>query len=112
MRERDPADVRLGRVRHHDGDAEGARRVHQRELLGQVDVAGRDDRIVLAHETQDLLDRRQQAEPVVEQRDTRPGEPELPAVDGRRERRHPDHLGAGAERDLDRGGVQPADLEV
>ena len=48
----------------------------------------------------------------VEQRDARSREAELPAVDDRRECRHPHHLAAGAHGDLDRGGVQPADLEV
>ena len=73
------SDERLERVRHHHLDAERPRRVHDRELLGQIDVTRRHDGLVIAREPQDLLHRRDEPPGPVEERQPRSGEPELPA---------------------------------
>ena len=97
---------------HHRLHPEGGRRLDDRELLGELDVAGRDHRVVLLDEPEDLLGRRHEARPFTDHGDARSRKTELPPIDHRGEGRHPDDLRARAQGDLDRGGIQPAHLEV
>ena len=105
-------DERLERMRHHDLDPARAGGVDERELLGEIDVPRRDDGVVLLREREDLERGVDHLLASVDDRDARAREAELPAVDDGREGGHPDDARTGPERHLDRGRVEPADLEV